>query len=416
MNSNSIRIVIVGAGFAGTYALRKLHKIFQGRTDIAITLVNERNYFLFTPLLHEVATGSINPANIVEPIRKVLGACLRNFHMGKAMKIRLRDRIVETRSKELSYDYLVLAPGADTNFYGIPGAREHAFTLKTLEDAVRLKNHMISTVETASYLDGRDARKNKLRFVVVGGGPTGVELVAEMQEFLRGTFAGYYPTEVIRDIEIILIQRGSELLPQFSEGIRKKSLATLRAKGIEVRLGAIVAEVGRGFLKLENGEKILAETVAWVAGVVPSAIKFDEAPPRAKDGRILVDDMLRLVAHPEVFVIGDLAFAPFGPDKMPLPALAQVAVQEGEAVARSIGKIINGGLPDSFRYRHLGNLVSLGQWMAVGEIASMTFWGHITWWLWRTVYLFKLISWRKRFRVAIDWTMNLFLPRDISEL
>jgi len=398
------------------YVLKGLHKHFHHDGRVEIALVSERNYFLFTPLLHEVATGGVNPEHIVEPIRKILGCCLSGLWLGKAEIIRLRERRVEVAGRVLDYDYLILATGAQTNFYGIPGASEHSFPLKSLEEAVRFKNHCIAQIERAAHTTDRAQRKRMLCFVVAGGGPTGVELAAELKEFLTDTFSRYYPPDVIEDVSVTLIQKGSELLQQFDPRLRKKSIEVLRRKGITVMTDTEIAEVGPSHITLHPGGVLETETVAWVAGVKPAEIAFDEPISRSADGRLMVNEYLQLEGHPEIFVLGDAAASRREDSASYLPALAQVAVSEARSVSANIKRLVEGARPEPFRYRHKGDLVSLGQWMAIGEIARFAFWGHVAWLLWRTVYLSKLISWRKKVKVAVDWTINFFSPRDMSQL
>ena len=408
------KIVIIGNGFGGTYTLKHLHKFFCGDASVHISLIGQKNYFLFTPLLHEVATGSINPENIVEPIRKVLGCCLSDFYLGRAEEINLQTKTVRVGNNTLSYDYLVLAAGSETNFYNVPGARENSFVLKSIEDAIKIKNHIIGQMEKAVHMEPGDARKKTLSFAVVGGGPTGVELATEIQELIQESFSRYYHKDLINDSSVVLIHKDSEILPQFGKKIRTKSLEFLTKKGIRVLLNAEVKEVGHNYI-ITDAQKIEAQTIVWVAGIKPVEIKFSDAVEKTQDGRILVNECLQLEYHPEIFALGDnAAFKVKDSDKF-LPAMAQVASKQAKAAAKNIYLALKNKKPEPFKYRHSGNLVSLGQWMAIGEISKFTFWGHITWWLWRTVYLSKLISTRKKLKVAMDWTVNLFSPRDISE-
>jgi len=271
-------------------------------------------------------------------------------------------------------------------------------------------------MERASHIKESVKRKNMLRFVVVGGGPTGVELVAEMEELVRETFSHYYKHETVKDVSIVLMQRGPELVPQFGTKIREKSLQVLQKKGVEVMLNSEVKEIKSSYVVVNENTKILTETVIWVAGVKPANLKFAEEVEKSPDGKLIVNEYLQLENHKEVFAIGDIAaFKDIGKNIF-LPALAQVAEKEAKTVAKNIKFLINESPLEKFTYRSSGNLMSLGQWMAVGEIANFSFSGHIAWWFWRTVYLSKLISFRKKVRVAVDWTMNLFLPRDISQL
>lgn len=410
-----IKIVIIGNGFGGVYALKNLHKLFKNDKRVEVSMVGEKNYFLFTPLLHEVATGGINPNNIIEPIREVLGCCLSNFYLGVAEEINLTYKTVKVGESIVSYDYLILASGSTTNFYNIPGAEKYSFTLKSIEDAVKIKNHCITQIEKASHVEDRDTRKKMLRFVIVGGGPTGVELSAELEELIRENLSGYYAKEVIEDVSIALIQKGPELVPSFSLKTRRKSLEVLTKKGVEVMLDSEVVEVADSFITLDKNRKIFTETVIWVAGIKPKELKFDQQVEQSSDKRLIVNDYLQISNYKEVFAIGDIALL-VDKNNIPLPSLAQVAEKESLTVAKNIQLLINNKNPEKFTYQSSGNLLSIGRWMAIGEISDFVFSGHVAWWFWRTVYLFKLISWRKKVKVALDWTINLFSPRDISQI
>ncbi len=434
--SRNIRIVIIGNGFGGVYTLRNLHKsLHRGKKSAGVNLIliGKKNYFLFTPLLHEVATGSVSPGNIVEPIRKILGCCLDEFYLGPAGRVNTKGKTVAVGECLVPYDYLVIATGAETNFYDVPGAEEYTFTLKSLEDAVRIKNHIIRQVEKASYETDTGLRQKMLSFVVAGGGATGVELAAELCELVKGSFPRYYRKEITKDASVTLIQKGPELLPQFHFKIREKSLEILKRKGVRVILNGEITEVGKSYVLVRNHGKIETESVFWMAGIKPAEMNFDREVSRWRDGRLMTDEYLRLAGYRDIFVLGDTAAFKLGGGNTFLPALAQVTEKEAKCVAQNIYLPVSGRASDTnsaiaesvssenfklkpFRYRHTGHLISLGQWRAVGEIAGFIFSGRITWWLWRTLYLSKMISFRKKVKVAIDWTVNLFSPRDISEL
>lgn len=414
--SKKIKIIIVGNGFGGTYTLKNLHKFFHKDPRVEIALIGEKNYFLFTPLLHEVATGDINPENIIEPIRKVFGCCISDFYLGQAREINLANKTIKVGEQILSYDYLVLAPGAETNFYNIPGAEQHTLTLKTLEDAIKIKNHIIDQMERASHIVDREQRKNILNFIIVGGGPTGVELAGELHEFIRESFSKYYKKEIIEDTSITLIQKSSELLPSFGEKMRTKSLEVLKKKKVKVLLNTAVKEVNNSYIILNNNEKIETENVFWVAGIKPRQIKFVGNVLTTSNGRIIVNKYLQLQDHKEIFALGDNAAFQTENKENVLPALAQVAEKEAKILAENIYNIIKNKELKPFVYKSSGSLISLGRWMAIGEILGITFSGGLAWWIWRTVYLSKLISFRKKIKVATDWTLNIFSPRDISEL
>lgn len=410
------RIVILGAGFGGVYVLKRLSQKFGRHDPVEVILVNSRNYFLFTPLLHEVATGNLTPDTVVEPLRAILRPGFSNLYLAEVSSVNLTERMVTTTTGPLHYDYLVLALGSTTNFYQTPGAAEYSFTLKTLSDAIRLKNHFIQAFEAATKLTDEEAIRQTLHFVVIGGGPTGVELAAEMTDFLTGTFKKFYPPYITSEVRITLIQRALTLVPRFSPALQRKSLEVLTKKGVTVHLNRGVTAVGSDLVMLDNGERLPTKTVIWTAGVQPAIVPFTPAPALAADSRIIINDRLQLIDYPEVFALGDLAAYTDKQSGKALPPLAQVATKEGQVVANNIVRLVRGEAPRPFVYHHAGTLMSLGKWVAVGEIRSITFFGRFAWWFWRMVYLSKIISGPKKLKVALDWTIGLFFPRDISEL
>lgn len=409
------RVVIVGTGFGGVYTMRHLHKYCCEKRNLEIVVIGEKNYFLFTPLLHEVATGGVHASNLTEPIRKVFGCCLTKFHLGKVDFISTKEKFVRVHGKDIHYDYLVLAPGAETNYYGIPGAEDYSIPLKNLDHAIYMKNHTISQMEKAVEITDEETRKKMLRFVIVGGGPTGVELAGELAEFTKDSFAYYYSRGLMRDISIVLVQRSAELLPQFGHRLREKSLKILEDIGVKVMLSTGVAKMEKGKIFLTSGEIMETENVFWMAGVKPRQIKTDVELPKIADGRVKVHSTLQVEGHEDIFMLGDAAAFEIK-ENIYAPQLAQIAVRQAKAVAESIHLLSTNKKPVRYRYTHMGNLLSIGRWVGLGEIHHIAFSGKFTWWLWRTVYLFKIISWRKRFITAVDWTINLFLPRDISEI
>lgn len=409
------RVVILGAGYGGAYTFDKLHKRFHNNSEVKLTIVNKYNYFMSTPLLHEVATGSIAPEHIVEPLRELLGCSEDQFVMSEVEEVRLKDKKIVTKHGELRYDYLVVALGSQTNFRGVTGARENTIELKSLEDAIKIKNHLISMFEQAAESTDSTEVKRLLHFVVVGGGATGVELSAEMADLFECTFKKFYGSELMRNVMITIIHAGDELLFNFSRSIRVKTKRALRGKGINVRFGLAVTEVTKESVTMNNGERIDTRTVIWVAGAIPVQIKFDTEIAR-EQGRITVNQYLQIPHYPEVFVLGDMA-AFRNPDETAiLPMLAQVAHKQSVAVANNVSRMIEGREPVVFVYKHWGDLVSLGQWLAAGDLFGVKFFGHLTWLLWRGVYLSKLLSIGKRLQVAFDWLLNIFRPRDISEI
>tara|TARA_B100001964_G_scaffold237882_1_gene302262 strand:- start:14 stop:1273 length:1260 start_codon:yes stop_codon:yes gene_type:complete len=415
--SKKTRIVIAGVGFGGVYTYKQLHKHFHKNKNVELVLINETNYFLFTPLLHEVATGSISPENIIEPLRKVLRCCLSDIYIGSVKNVNTKKNIIETTQGPLAYDYLVLALGSQSHFFGTPGADEHAFTLKTLEDAITLKNHFITQIERASKEHDAEKRKELLRCVIIGGGPTGVELATETADLFYGTFSKYYPKHLMDDVEILLIQKGEELVPMFPKKIRQKAKDILKKHHIKILFNTKVTGVTKNSITTTHKKypKIATTTPIWTAGVAPRQIPSTEDFAQNKKGCIIVRPTLQTMGNDSIFVLGDMAHCVDPKTKEPLPALAQVAVQQGKFVADNIAALIEKKPLTSLTYSSKGLLISLGQWMAAGQIAGVQLSGRTIWWLWRSIYVSKLISWQKKLRVIVDWTINLFSPRDISK-
>jgi NADH:ubiquinone reductase (H+-translocating) len=414
--TDKIKILIIGNGFGGVYTLKHLHKIFHDDPKVELALIGNKNNFLFTPLLHEVATGGINPENIIEPIRNIIGCCLKNFYLGTANFIDLNTKTVISGENIIPYDYLVLSPGSTTNFYGIKGAEEYSLTLKSTEDAIKIKNQSITMMEKASHEKDEILRKKMLKFIIIGGGPTGVELAGELQEFIKENLPNQYGKKLTKDASIIIINRGDELINQFHHKLRKKSLKYLHKKGIKVLLNTAVKEVTQDSVILENGEKIEGDNIIWVAGTKPRELKFNQELEKFTDGRLLTNKYLQIKNHSNIFALGDIATLVNDNYPKGLPALAQVAEKQAKIVAENIYLSVNNKKLKEFNYHHSGDLLSLGKFMAIGEISNFTFSGVFAWWLWRTVYLSKLLSWRKKLEVALDWTINLFTSRDTSKV
>lgn len=406
------KVVILGTGFGGIYTFLNLKKILD-ISLLDVTLVNSTNYFLFTPLLHEVATGGLNQTHVVESIREIMQGCPCDFYQANIESIDNVNKKINTTLGDISYDYLVIALGATTNFYGIPGADKSSFVLKNVEDAIKLKDKFIDVFEKASKIKDPVERKSLVSFAVVGGGATGVELAGEIAEFIYDTFAKFYG-DLVKESEIYLLNSGSELLAQFHPDLRKKSLDTLTKKGIKVILNCAVSEVTSQGVSLKDGKVLPLNNVVWVAGVKPNTPKFLQEVELDKSGRIVVDEFLRVKKHSDIFALGDVASVTTKAGALPM--LAQVAVEESKTVAKNIAQSISGKPLKALKeFKLKGSLVSLGQWNAVGDLFGFRVFGPHIWWLWRTIYLFKFISFAKKFKIALDWTYNIFCPRDISK-
>ncbi|MSR73012.1 NAD(P)/FAD-dependent oxidoreductase [Candidatus Parcubacteria bacterium] len=408
------RIVILGAGFAGINTYLSLIKRVHEK-DVEIIFINKTNYFLFTPMLHEVATGSLGPRHVVESVRNIIYKTPADLIVAEVEKVDLEKKIVFTDKGRVEFDYIVIGLGATTNFCDVAGAQENSFVLKDLADAIKLRNHFISIFEEASTIPFEEERKKMLSFAVIGGGPTGVELAAEMADFFFDTFRKYYKGHICTgDVSLYLINSGKELLTMFSSGIRQKSLEVLRGKGIKVLLDKMVTNVSKEKIIFTDGSSVDVFNTVWVAGVKPIPIEILPEVEKDKAGRIITDEFLRVKNFKHVFALGDIS-AFITKDGKSLPMLAQVAARQGKATGKNISASIYEKKLSKFRYISKGNLVSLGTWKAVGGIAGITWSGVFAWWLWRTVYLYNFASWSNRIKIVIDWTVNMFSPRDITK-
>ena len=420
-------IVIVGAGFGGVYVAKRIvSRVAKGEIDV--TVINRTNYFLFTPLLHEVATGALGPASVAEPLREVFahtGVAVIEAEVDSvdldAQKLKIANHAAGRDSHTIEYDYLVISTGAETNYYGIPGADRFGMPLKTLADAVAIRSRIIDAFEEAVLANSAEERKALLSFAVVGGGPTGVETAAELAEFVSGMTRRHYckpecsadePGQCRFDEpSVSLINGGPEILQQFPPLLRTAAADRLRHEGVKLILNSAVASVSAKGIVLADGSTVPASVVVWAAGVKPIIPQFIGTQPQVVVGRLVASSDMRLAGQGRVFVLGDVAgLTP------PVPFLAQAAIAQARVVATNLLASISQKPLKSFSYRSKGNMVSVGQRFAIAQSGKINISGLFAWWIWRTVYLFKFTSWRKRFRIVVDWTFDFFLPRDITKL
>jgi len=432
----SARILIIGAGFGGVYTAKAL--LAQAKKgEVEIMLISEKDYFLFTPLLHEVAAGALDPRSIIEPLRHIFWREGLKVMKGRVKEIKSTEKkvLIETRSGSLeeSYDYLVLSTGAETNYYGIGGARENTYPLKTLDDAQAVRKRIVECLEKAKEEKDPAKREKLLTFLIVGGGATGVELSAEIAEFAEDMIGHYRYEDRSQGrldhwkksnltAKIILINASKDILEQFPPALRLAAEVRLMKKGIVVKSETTVVSVSAGALRTNDGQEYHSETIIWVAGVTPTLPALDFVPLKA-ESRLVADTHLRMKDHPDIFLLGDIAAyddRPAGdrdavgrPESRPrlVPMLAQAAVREAEVVAANILGSIDHRPLKVFSFHSKGSLISVGRWFAIGQIYSLNISGPLAWWLWRTVYLFKFGSNRKRLRIAWEWTRDLFRRR-----
>lgn len=408
------KIVILGAGFGGLFTLKSIYRHVKNWRDFDILIIDRNNYFVFTPLLHEVATGGVDPADIVFPIRDIAKG--RTEHLeAEVFSVDLLKKAVITNRGEISYDYLISALGAGTNFFGVTGAAGHSFTLKNIKDAVRLKNHLIHIFDEANNEKDLERQKDILRIVIVGGGATGVELGAEIHEFLYEINKEY--VKIPKDaVEFYLVEAGDKLLSNFHPKFSQKALKNLENKGFKVMFKDPCAKVTEQGITCVSNNEIKSRTVIWTSGVLPSQITVTPELSRQK-GRIVVEPSLNIKDFPEVFILGDMAAVSdkkFGL----LPTSAQVATEEGNFVGKNIARLILEQPLKPFIYFHKGDLVSIGKWKALAQIGPgfIKFDGPIAWLIWRFNYLIKMPGFFKKVRLFFDWILYFINKRDISEI
>ncbi len=417
MKKPPTRIVVLGGGFAGATVARELEKIFHSRSDLEITLVDQENYSLFTPLLPEVPSGALEPKHIVSPLR----AFLRYAYVRQAevKRIDLAQRLVtaahcsECEIVHFPYDHLVLALGSVTNFFGLAGVASHALQMKSLADATALHAHVIDKFEHANMYSAR--RQELLTFVVAGGGFAGVETAAELNDFIQKADQ-FYPDVRKEDFRVMLIHSGARILPEVGESLSAYALDKLCSRGVDVRLQTRIAGYSEGRVRLSSGEEIASRTLIWTAGTKANPLLATLDLPKTAGGRLIVDDALRVKGVPGVWAIGDCAAVPDLTTGQTCPPTAQHAIRQARRLARNITAVITGDTPKPFRYKPIGVLAGLGRRSAVAEVFGLKFSGFFAWWLWRTAYLLKLPGAERKVRVALDWTLDLVFPRDIVYL
>ena len=406
------RIVILGAGFSGVQTAVELDRELRGDPDVEILLVSEHNYFLFTPLLPQIASSYINPRHIVQPIRDIRGRRRFDFRRDSLQGIDVAARRVQLTGGALDYDTLVVALGSQTAYFNIPGAREHTMDFKSLEDAVVLREHVIDVCEHADHTADAAERGRLLTFVVVGGGYTGVELITELQDFLFDYVAPRYCGIPRKEIQLILLEAAPEILRSIDAGLAAHASKRLRVEGIQVRTNARVTRCEEAGVEINGSEVIRADTVVWASGV--RAHPQVEALPGTHDriGRAVVNEHLQLEGHPEIFIVGDSGAAVTAANA---PQVAPVAMDHGRIAARNIASARAGRRKlESFRYMPQGTLVSLGMNYAVVSVGGLRFSGYFAWLIWNAVHLYKLVGLKKQVQVALDWSLAAIFPRDAA--
>jgi NADH dehydrogenase len=446
------RILILGGSFAGVEVLKRLQKAFQNDVSIDITLVSKDNFFLFTPMLPEVSSGMIETRHITTPIRafckrakfyeaNVESIDLKNNKREVVLRHAIRNQInseADLHSHTLKYDYLVLALGGKINFFDMADIEKNSFTIKSLGDAIILRNHVISMLERADLEhDNYDLRKSFMTFVVVGGGFSGVETVGEINDFVRDSINEFYHNiEEDKDVRIILVSTGERILPEVSEDLGKFALQKLKQSRIEVLLNSRVTAATVDSVKLNDGSVINSHTLIWAGGVISDPLVANLQCDHDKAGRIIVDNYLQVDGYSGVFAIGDCASIIDLHTGKPCPPTAQHAIREGKVAASNLISLIKSGknqdkgeaaaeimaeeeqkkmmMMTPFDYKTKGVMANIGNRNGVAIISGIKIHGFTAWFLWRTFYLLNLPTTRKKLKVMIDWTMDLVFKPDTS--
>lgn len=413
------KVVIIGGGWGGIYTALELEKLLRPGEGIDVTLISRDNSFLFTPMLPEVAASAISTHDIVNPIRLLLKRT--RFINGEVDEVNIEGShvcvtLTDQSRHEVRYDHLVLALGAETNFFNLPGMKEHAINVKTLSGAVQLRNHVIDRLEQADVLSGED-RRRVCTFVLCGGGLNGVEVMGGLNDYVREAVHAY-PRIPAGEIRTILVEAGSRLMPEMDQKLADFTRLTLEQRGVEVLLNTAVTSAEAGAVHLANGRTIPCGTIVWSAGVRPAGLVNHLPLKRDRWNRIVCDGTMRVEGHSNIWSLGDVAHVPRpgGGENDIYPATAQHALREAFQLGKNIVAVLRGGEPVAFDYPIKVALATVGHRVGVASIMGFQFSGLLPWWLWRTYYLARLPRTERRLRVTIDWTLDLFFPRDIVTL
>lgn len=397
------KVVIVGAGFAGTEAAKTLAK-----SGVKVLLIDRHNYHTFIPMLYQVATAVLNPQQVVYPLRRLF----RNYPNVRFIQTTVKEidfthQLIYTERAVIDYDYLILATGSQSQYLGVSGAAEYALPMRTLPEAITIRNHILSCCEQAVQTTNEDELQQLLTFVIVGGGPTGVELAGALRELVNGPLPGDYPELDLAQARVILLQAGKQILKSYPPRLGDYTTKWLRRHGVKVHLQSRVNKVTPDSIYLEDGEVILTKTVIWTAGVVAATPQTQEPLATGTSNKIQVTPTLQVADQPGVYAVGDLAQVEHLAES--LNGVAQEAIQQGKAAAENILRQYQGKVGLPFEYKDKGRLAIIGRHAGVGQIGKSAFTGWLAWFLWLAVHLRYLPGIRNRLGVLFNWLKCYFL-------
>lgn len=394
------KVIIIGAGFGGLRAARML----AGK-GVDVLLIDQHNYHCFQPLLYQVATAGLEPEQIIYPVRAIIRKWQGvRFLMAQVQRIERSSRQVHTSMGAFDYDHLIIAAGGKTNFFGMESVAKYGFGLKTIDDAVNLRNHILRVFEQATYEQDRAKRAAMQTFVIVGGGPTGVELAGAIYELIRHVLVEDFPGLHMDDVQVQLLEATDSILTMLPKKLQQRALERLRKIGVHVRLNTAVTAAALDHVQLKDGSTIPAHTLIWAAGVHGVEIVTSLEVAIQRGNRVAVTPELNLADDPYVYVIGDLAALEQA--GKPLPQVAPVAMQQGETAATNILRRRKHEKAQPFRYKDRGSMATIGRNAAVAHVFGISFWGFSAWVVWLFVHLMSLVGFRNRLIVLINWAYN----------
>ena len=407
------RILIIGGGFGGLSVARELVRALRGTDDVGVALVDRMNYTTFWPMVPSVIPSNAELRHVAHSLRRILKPLGVEFFQSEVTGVDFEARRVKTAERDYPFDYLVLAPGSRTTYFGTTGAEENALDVKGLSDALRVRNHVIDRFEEAEHLDNR-APDDLLTFVVVGGGPTGVEAASDTHDLIFDVLEDDYPNVDFGRVRVVLVNAGDQILTGLDSSLVNAATRRLATQRIEVINSAKVEEVRPDAVVISDGRTIPTRTTVWAAGIEPPPLVSELDVQKDHRGRILVDQYLRVKGRSRAYAVGDCTS--LQDDGPPVPALAQAAAQEGKRAGANLVAEIKNHTPVAFRYRSVGQLVDLGEGSAIVDILGVKLGGLLGAFIWKGVYLYELGYDLNRAHVLADWAIDLFSRPDTSKL